>query len=255
MKTNMVWFKSFKRNAQYLLLLYPSIWQLPNPIKIHEYRQLADGMLLERGQRVLDIGCGYGIQTQLIARRGPFVVGIDPEREYLHNALIELKWSGIRNRVKFVHGTIREARLPPESFDYACSFCVLEHIPDLEVALSKICVLLKRGGELHTTVDSLTTIKDPKILEWHSREYSVHRYFRADTAHDMLSRAGLDVFEGRYILVSDLAREELIYGLRTGRPTRLGLEKRILYSKLVRQERAIRNPDAGLMLLVRARKR
>ena len=52
----------------------------------------------------LDVGCGRGIQAQILARRGPSVFGIDPGEKQIRNACHEVKRSNVRERVNFLCG-------------------------------------------------------------------------------------------------------------------------------------------------------
>jgi 2-polyprenyl-3-methyl-5-hydroxy-6-metoxy-1,4-benzoquinol methylase len=246
-------FSATLKTLKYASGVYPSVWQLPNAVKIHEFKELADGVHLAPGNRVLDLGCGKGIQSQLLARRGPSVLGVDPDEKKIRIARRELQKSRLRDRVEFVCGTLESLRLPAGSFSHVFSFCVLEHIANLHEVMLELHRLLEPGGELHATVDALSNIDDPELLERHREKYSVHRYFRPESVREAFRAAGFDLFSQQYILSSRYARRQLLQELETGQSLQPPGERRNQYLELVRQETgSIR--DAGLMILCRARR-
>ena len=250
----MSYIKASHTAMKYLLGSYPSVWQLHNPSKVYEFEKLVEEVRLKAGHHVLDLGCGHGRQTQLLAKSGVSVVGVDPIQNAVRTARWELKWSRVRHLVKFIHGTLESANLPPETLDFVFSFCVFEHIHNLGEVLLELHHLLKPGGEIHATVDTMSTITDPEILEKHRNDYHVVQYFQPDTICEVFAEAGFKAFHHRYILASDYARDELIRDLRTGNSRRRGREMKSGYARLIREEKSIPEPEAGLMILCRARK-
>jgi 2-polyprenyl-3-methyl-5-hydroxy-6-metoxy-1,4-benzoquinol methylase len=241
------------KTLKYASGIYPSVWQLPNALKIYEFKELAEGTGLAPGHRVLDLGCGKGIQSQLLARLGPSVFGVDPNAKKVRNAQRELRESKVRARVEFACATVESLRLPAESFSHVFSFCVLEHIPNLHEVLLELHRLLKPGAEIHATVDALSNIDDRELLERHRERYSVHQYFRPESAREAFRSAGFDVFSQHYILSSSYAKRQLLNEMETGQSLQPPGERRNQYMELVRQEaESVR--DAGLMILCRARK-
>lgn len=78
------------------------------------------------GERVLDIGCGYGAVAHSVATRtGAEVVGLDSSPDNLEKARCLFPGP----RLTFVEGTAPET-LPPGRFDVILMSNVLEHIDD-----------------------------------------------------------------------------------------------------------------------------
>ncbi len=242
------------RRLKYGMGWYPRLVQLPNPLKTHEFVELTAGVLLHRGQKALDLGCGRGIQTQLVARRGVQAIGVDISPSVIARANEELAPSRVRPNVRFIAGELTSLDLSASSFDAIFSFCVLEHIADLDRVLNELHRLLRPGGVLHATVDSLSTITDPKLLETHRTLYAVHRYFTPETLRAALKRNAFDVVEMRHILTSDNARDQLAGELLGKSPIWPAKTRRRGYRVLRSAERAKRDSDSGLMILVRARR-
>jgi 2-polyprenyl-3-methyl-5-hydroxy-6-metoxy-1,4-benzoquinol methylase len=79
---------------------------------------------IHAGERVLDIGCGYGAVAYSIATRtGASVVGLDLEAKNV--AAAQARFT--HERLTFVHGEA-PATLPPGPFDVVVMSNVLEHI-------------------------------------------------------------------------------------------------------------------------------
>jgi 2-polyprenyl-3-methyl-5-hydroxy-6-metoxy-1,4-benzoquinol methylase len=251
----MSYITSVEKRFKYALGVYPSIWQLPNPLKIYEFECLVEGVKFTPNQRVLDLGCGRGIQSQLLARLGPNVIGVDPGPKYINNARYELRRSRVRDQVKFFCGDVKSLNLPSESIDYVFSFSVLEHITNLEEVLRELARIVKPGGEVHATVDALSNIEDAEVIEKHRKAYAVQQYFHPDQLREMLSLAGFEMFHHRFILAGDLAREELLHGLLSGNARRSPGEKSSYYNRLAKEEASIGEPDAGMMIHFRSRRR
>lgn len=112
----------------------PSVWMLRNPFKIYEYIEVVSGAGLRPHHVVLDLGCGKGFQTQILARSCRRVIGLDVAPETVAEARRFLRHSCVRHRVEFLAGKVEEAGLPGGSLDRVISFCVLEHIPNLDEA-------------------------------------------------------------------------------------------------------------------------
>jgi 2-polyprenyl-3-methyl-5-hydroxy-6-metoxy-1,4-benzoquinol methylase len=243
-----------KKILKYLAGIYPSVWQLPNSVKILEFRALIDDHHPVKGETVLDLGCGKGLQTQLLASKGASVIGIDPSIKRHKAAITEIRWSRVKKNVDFRCCTLEVDSLESSSLDKAISFCVLEHIPNLDDVLSTIHKGLKPGGELHATVDSLSNIGDEQLLDKHRNEHAVVQYFTLETIEETLNRAGFSVFEKRHILTSDLARQKLMDELNTGNYFQPARIRKSDFEKLLSEEVASSSPDIGTMILVRARK-
>jgi len=66
-----------------------------------EVESFLDGRTATRG---LDIGCGNGRHTELLAERADAVVGVDLSRELLREAVARARERGYDGTASFVHG-------------------------------------------------------------------------------------------------------------------------------------------------------
>ncbi|MBM3775647.1 MAG: class I SAM-dependent methyltransferase [Acidobacteria bacterium] len=233
--------------------LLPSLWMIRSPIKIHEFVKLVGGARLAPEHVALDLGCGKALQTQLLARRCRKVIGIDISEKRLQAARQLLEGSPLESKVELVSARIQDARLPAASLDRVFSFCVLEHIPELAEVLAELYRLLKPGGEMHVSVDSLGSIDDPALLARHRREHAVHQYFTPDSLRRQLEEARFEVLEISPILTSRFSHDEFVSRISEPDYGYGFLGSALRYRKLRRHETSDGGAK-GIMLIARARR-
>ena len=99
---------------------------------------------LEKGNSILDIGCGDGYGTQKLHNTGYKTTGIDLSGEMISLA----KKYAESKPISFFQADINELPFERESFDAVMCINVLEWTEDPYMALRKICNVLKKGGML-----------------------------------------------------------------------------------------------------------
>jgi arsenite methyltransferase len=105
---------------------------------------------LDRGERVLDLGCGAGTDTLVAAQMvGPdgWVTGIDMTPEMLEKACLAADELGVSN-TSFVEGEAERLPFDDESFDVVISNGVIDLIPDKDAVFSELYRVLAAGGRL-----------------------------------------------------------------------------------------------------------
>jgi len=90
----------------------------------------------QEGERILEVGCGRGFLTRVMADWGADVVGIDVNRHAVAAA--------VSDRVRLMSAEMLD--FPDASFDKILSVHAIEHIPDLESAISEMARVLVPGG-------------------------------------------------------------------------------------------------------------
>lgn len=96
---------------------------------------------LPDGARVLELGCGNGVDARLLAERFR-VTGVDVSGEQVARAQVAVPGA------TFVHADFTELELPAGSFDAVASFYVFNHVPRerLEPLYERIHSWLVPGG-------------------------------------------------------------------------------------------------------------
>ena len=97
------------------------------------------------GKRVLDLGCGDGEFTPLLASHGAHVVGLDISSDLLALARARIELDGFSSRVRPLCGSAHVIPLQNDSVDIVFGMAVLHHL-DLELAAREVHRVLKPGG-------------------------------------------------------------------------------------------------------------
>jgi 2-polyprenyl-6-hydroxyphenyl methylase/3-demethylubiquinone-9 3-methyltransferase len=98
------------------------------------------------GKRVLDIGCGGGILSDAMARRGATVLGIDLAAKALKVAQLHALEAGTENVAYREVAAETLASEAPHSFDIVTCMEMLEHVPDPSSIVAACATLVKPGG-------------------------------------------------------------------------------------------------------------
>lgn len=134
-----------------------------NPVRLAELKQ---------GEKVLDLGCGAGIDVFLAANKvGPegHVLGIDMTSEMIERAKENAKARGYTN-VEFGLSKIENLPLEDESVDVVTSNCVINLSESKKAVFEEIHRVLKPGGRL-SIADIITIGKMPEELKKDSTLY------------------------------------------------------------------------------------
>ncbi len=100
-------------------------------------------------RRYLDVGCGNGFITELIASGFDEVVGIDVEEAQLQDFREHVRG---KSTFKIVAMSAAEIEFPSDSFSLITSFEVLEHVADLAATVQEIVRVCKPGGIIVVSV-------------------------------------------------------------------------------------------------------
>lgn len=103
-----------------------------------------------QGLRVLDVGCGQGIDVYEYALAGAAATGIDLTPRHVELARAHL--AVMRLEAEIVQGDAEQLPFADASFDRVSSNGVLHHTPDMPAALREIRRVLVPGGEARVIV-------------------------------------------------------------------------------------------------------
>lgn len=99
------------------------------------------------GKKVLDVGCGGGILSESMARRGADVTGIDLGTENLKAATLHAEQSGLGHTLRYQHIPVETlAKTHAGQFDVVTCMEMLEHVPDPQSIVQACFELLAPGG-------------------------------------------------------------------------------------------------------------
>jgi len=105
-----------------------------------------DGLAPFKGLKVLDVGCGGGILTDSIARKGAQALGIDLSTKALRVAQLHAMEAGTEG-VEYREVPVEElAAEMPGAFDTVTCMEMLEHVPDPSSVVRACSTLVKPGG-------------------------------------------------------------------------------------------------------------
>lgn len=105
-----------------------------------------DGLAALAGKTVLDVGCGGGILSDAMARKGAQVTGIDLSVKALRVAQLHALEAGTANVSYREVSAEALAQERPGSFDVVTCMEMLEHVPDPASVVSACSTLVKPGG-------------------------------------------------------------------------------------------------------------
>ncbi len=148
---------------------------------------------LQKGNSILDVGCGAGHKSKYFADRGFGVVGIDFSEE-----MVKISSEHLLEGIFFVKD-VHEPLGFEKSFDAVFAQAVLLHVAkkDINAILENLLTVLKQGGYLYVAVkETRPGDKEEEIATENDYGYEYERffsYFTMDELRGYLSNAGLEV--------------------------------------------------------------
>ncbi|GFO70900.1 2-polyprenyl-6-hydroxyphenyl methylase/3-demethylubiquinone-9 3-methyltransferase [Bathymodiolus japonicus methanotrophic gill symbiont] len=96
-------------------------------------------------QRIVDVGCGGGILTEGLAKKGADMLGIDLSEELIDIADLHGLESGVKAQYKKISAEAL-ADAESESFDHVVCMEMLEHVPEPGSVIAACAKIAKPGG-------------------------------------------------------------------------------------------------------------
>jgi len=100
---------------------------------------------MQEGRTVLEIGCGIGLDSFTIAKKGLHLTAMDLTHVGVKTAQNRFLNQGVDG--EFLVGNACELPFPDDHFDYVYSFGVLHHTADTKTSIEEVYRVLKPGGE------------------------------------------------------------------------------------------------------------
>jgi SAM-dependent methyltransferase len=125
------------------------------------------------GRRVVDMACGEGYGSNVLAAAAESVVGVDANPEAHEHA-----------RLRYVRPNLRFERDLVESFSEPCDAVVflqtIEHVEDAGAILEHFREMLQPGGVAYVSTPNLLTLAPPGAERsdnpWHVHEYRTEEF-------------------------------------------------------------------------------
>jgi SAM-dependent methyltransferase len=155
------------------------------------------------GLRVIDMACGEGYGSDLLARSASAVVGLDANPEAHDHAQARYSRPGLR----FARGMV-ENWGRPGTFDVVVFLQTIEHVRDPTAVLAHLRSLLAPGGVAYVSTPNVLRLAPAGAAKsdnpWHLREYTSEE-FRALCCSAFASVELLGLFHARKLRVHELA--------------------------------------------------
>ncbi len=180
----------------------------------HRYRFCLD---LVQGRRVLDIACGEGFGSAMMAERAERVWGVDIDRHAVAHASANYK----RDNLRYLVGSCAGIPLPDASVDVVVSFETIEHHDEHDAMMDEIRRVLRPGGVLVISSPDKRTYSDERAFR---NEFHVKELYAEEFAALLKSRFphvtmfGQRIVYGSALLLQDGPGEIRSYGIDQTNP-------------------------------------
>ncbi len=99
-----------------------------------------------RGKKVLDLGCGTGWLSVILAKRGAYVEGIDISSQAIHVASEMAKINEVDANTNFTVGSVYKLCYPDQYFDLVIGQAIIHHVRDKASCAAEIFRVLRGRG-------------------------------------------------------------------------------------------------------------
>jgi SAM-dependent methyltransferase len=155
------------------------------------------------GRRVLDMACGEGYGSNVLAGAARDVVGLDANPEAYEHARLRYRAANL----SFARGMV-ENYGEPGSFDAVVFLQTIEHVFDPVAVLGHLRSLLDAGGVVYVSTPNVLTLAPPGAAKsgnpWHLKEYRAAEF--RELCRAVFERVELlGVFHARKLRAHELA--------------------------------------------------
>jgi 2-polyprenyl-6-hydroxyphenyl methylase / 3-demethylubiquinone-9 3-methyltransferase len=135
-----------------------------NPVRLSFIEQRAP----LAGLKVLDVGCGGGLLSEAMARRGANVTGIDLGQTAIEVAALHALEAGVKARY-LVESAEAHAARNAGTYDVVTCLEMLEHVPEPGQIIATLATLVRPGG--HVFLSTLNRTLKAYLLAVVGAEY------------------------------------------------------------------------------------
>jgi 2-polyprenyl-3-methyl-5-hydroxy-6-metoxy-1,4-benzoquinol methylase len=154
----------------------------PGPPHQHFSPKMLELVTHYAGEKILDIGCGHGVNCQELNRRGYQCTGIEANEAYARESM---------KHIEAYHMKAEKLDFPDKSFDTVIMLEVLEHLEDPYAALAEIVRVARKNLILSVpNIEPLGVCVEYNVIMHHFFEPTHLNFF----THPMLERFLSDYF-------------------------------------------------------------
>ncbi len=142
--------------------LMSRIYQLRRSVVL----EMVDSLHLPPSARILEVGCGAGLTSVELAKRGFMVDAVDTVEEMLDLARHHAGEANLTGRIRVDHGDVYHLRFPDGAFDLVVAVGVIPwlHLP--RPAIREMARVTRTGGSILLTADNkwrMNHVLDPRF--------------------------------------------------------------------------------------------
>lgn len=128
------------------------------------------------GKRVLDLACGEGYGTSMLAKQAEYAAGVEIDEQTVQHARSRYA----KDNLEFIQGSILDVPIQGEKkFDVAVCFEAIEHVAEHDKLLSEVRRLLKYDGLFIVSTPNKAVYTDAH--DYHNRFHVKELYFEEFT--------------------------------------------------------------------------
>lgn len=193
--------QSFYNNTSYFSKLSKKLDNLEHPLQKFRIKKILELYKPKRSDRILDLGCGWGTFSFVLAPLCKEIVGVDFSKKSIELCQSKLQKTRLKN-VRFLRADAQRTGLPAGFFDCIVGADLFEHLypEQSENIVVESRRLLKKGGKLVIWTPHrghfIEHLKNNNIIL--SRDISHVDYKSMDVLVKTLEKNGFEVLISRY---------------------------------------------------------
>ncbi|MGD2086728.1 MAG: methyltransferase domain-containing protein [Candidatus Aminicenantes bacterium] len=187
------------------LMLHRDDLYTPGPPHKHFSQQMLELVQKHAGKRVLDIGCGHGVNCIELNKRGFQAIGIEINQQYVQEA---------KKYIEAYYMRAEKLDFPDKSFDTAIMLEVLEHLEDPYAALEEVVRVTRKNLILSVpNLEPLETLVEFNVIMHHFFESTHLNFFTKSMLNRFLKKYFPYVKVGEFGQFFNISGKKLYYHL------------------------------------------
>lgn len=131
-----------------------------------------------KGKQVLDLACGQGNFSRMLANKGANVTGVDLGKELIE--LAEKRNKDYKFKIHYFHGSSGDLYMVKDGTkDIAVCVLALQNIEKLSETIKEVARVLKKGGKFLAVLNH-PAFRNPRHAHWEYDEHEKIQYRRID---------------------------------------------------------------------------